>query len=118
MTVGKMSLETEIIYKLKTYHKGKDNAITYKSLAFVLDINERQLRNVVSEIVKSGKACLCSTSKDGYYFPENESEFNHAQAEDISRIKELAKKHRGRRLAWRLYRQSEIEKPYQLEMIV
>jgi hypothetical protein len=93
-------LELKIINELKSYHKGKANAIHYRELAFHLDIEERHLRNLVSEIIKSGQACICSTSSDGYFYPVSQDEFEHAQSEDISRIKELVKKHKGRRLAW------------------
>jgi hypothetical protein len=114
------NLETEILYYIKTNHKGKTNAIHFKQLAELLDINERELRDIVSGIIKSAKAPLCSISSGngGYFFPENEAEFNHAQAEDISRIKELAKKHRGRRQAWIEYKQSGIfSKPKQLQLV-
>jgi hypothetical protein len=99
------SLELKIIVKLKNHHRGKDRAITYKQLAWLLGIEPRHLRSLVSEIIKSGQAPICSTSDSGYFFPENEDEFNHAQNEDLSRIKELAKKHRGRRRAWTTYKE-------------
>ena len=103
------SLEHKILVHLKNRHRGAENAITYKSLSVELGIEPRHLRNIVSEMVKSGTAPLCSTSLDGYFFPINEDELGHAQAEDLSRIKELAKKYRGRRHAWDKYLLEPIE---------
>jgi len=108
-------MEQNIINELKKYHTGKENAIHFRQLAFVFDLNERVLRGIVSEIIKSGKACICSTSTDGYYWPANEDEYLHAQNEDLSRIKELVKKHKGRRLAW--VREKQQIKPKQLLLI-
>jgi oligoribonuclease (3'-5' exoribonuclease) len=113
-------LEIKIINELKYYHRGKGNAIHYKHLALTLNLNERELRNIVSGIIKSAKAPLCSISSGdgGYFFPESEDEFNYSQAEDMSRIKELAKKHRGRRIAWINYMQEKQDyKPKQLVML-
>jgi hypothetical protein len=55
---------------------------------------------MVAGIIKTGKSPLCSTSQDGYYFPENDNEFYHSQNEDLKRIRELARRHRNRRLSW------------------
>lgn len=108
-------LEHKILVHLKNHHRSSENAITYKALSVELCIEPRHLRNIVSEMIKSGTAPLCSTSSDGYFFPVNEDELGHAQAEDLSRIKELAKKYRGRKRAWIEYRQNE--KPKQLQLI-
>jgi len=108
-------LEHKILVHMKNHHRGVCNAITFKNLSVELRIEPRHLRNIVSEMVKSGTAPLCSTSSDGYFFPVNCEEIDHAQAEDLSRIKELAKKYRGRKRAWNEYRQEV--KPYQLELV-
>ena len=109
--------ETEhtILVHLKNYHRGAERAITYRVLSAELHINSRRLRFIVSEMIKAGTAPLCSTSSDGYFFPVNCEEIDHAQAEDLSRIKELAKKYRGRRRAWNEYKQEV--KPKQLQLI-
>ena len=107
-------LEIKIVQRLKNRHKGKANAITYKLLAFNLDINERELRFIVSELVTHRQLPIAS-SQEGYWWIESEDEFKLAHAELISRIKKLSKRAKSLRLGYMKSRQEE--KPKQLVML-
>jgi len=107
-------IEQNIINELKKYHTGKENAITYKDLAVVFDLNERMLRDIVSELVTKGNA-IASTSDAGYFFISNEQEYQHAYGELISRIKALARRAKGLRQGW--LREKQEIKPKQLILI-
>ena len=96
--------ELIILNYIKDRCRGKQSAETFGRLSLLLGIEPRHLRLIVSDLIKSGRACICSTSQDGYYWPETEEEFNHAQAEDISRIDELRQKKDGRQQAWDEYK--------------
>jgi biotin operon repressor len=56
-----------------THHIGKANGIRVKRLAAMLDIPERQVRNLVTELREQGHA-VCGTPKDGYYIAATPSE--------------------------------------------
>jgi hypothetical protein len=113
-------IEIKIISKLENRHKGKDNAITYKNLAFLLGINERELRNIVSDIVTNGIAPLAGTSDAGYYFPADREEFDHSQKELNSRALKILRRKVGQRKAWIKYEQEKEQnkKIEQLELML
>ena len=90
--------EIEIAYKLKNYHRGRQRAITYKELAKVLRINERELRNVVALLVIKGE--LIGASQEGYFWITSEEEYQIARAEIISRISKLRLRLDGLERGW------------------
>jgi hypothetical protein len=109
------SLELTITNHLRTYHKGKANAIHFKDLARVLDINERELRSIVAELVTSGQACICSTSSNGYFYKSNNDELQHTYKELRSRgLKDLM---RARGLLRADIKENQIERLEQLILI-
>ena len=109
------NLELSIIVKLKNHHRGKDNAIHYKDLASALDINERELRDIVSNLVIDDKACIGSNSTDGYFYIETDEEYQHTRNEIMSRIKKLARCAKGLRLSRAFDKQ--FDKPKQLNLL-
>jgi hypothetical protein len=109
-----MNKVNEIIYKLKNFHRGRKNSITYENLAFLLNLNERELRNIVSRLVSDYQVPIGS-SQEGYFYISNNQEFQLAYGELISRIKALARRAKGLRVGW--LRERELEKPKQLQMI-
>ena len=108
------SLETEIAYKLKNFHKGRGNAIHYKRLAIVLDINERIIRQIVADLI-TDKQLPIASSQEGYWWIDCEDEFKLAHSEIINRIKALSRRAKGLRIGYMKSRQEE--KPRQLSMI-
>jgi formyltetrahydrofolate synthetase len=113
------NLEQTITQHLQTYHRGKDNAITFKRLAAELDINDRELRSIVADLIKSGEAPVCTGSESGYYWPVCIEDIQHSNAEDMSRIYELFKRPKGRKRAWNKYQNQIIgyEEIKQLELV-
>jgi len=108
-------IQHRLINYLKEYCYGKDRAITFRRLALRLDINSRELRRIVSDIVVNGIAPIGSNSKDGYFYISNEEEYGWAREELFSRIRKLSKRCKGLRIGWTL----EKEKPKfrQMELI-
>jgi len=101
--------------EIKKYHKGADNAITYKDLAAKLNINEREVRDIVSTLVTLYQAPIGS-SQQGYFYISNDEEFRLAHSELISRIKALAKRAKALRLGYA--RSKQEYKPRQMELLV
>lgn len=54
-------------------HTGRGNGIAVKALAVELDITERQVRELVSDLRMSGHA-VCGHPRDGYYIAETPEE--------------------------------------------
>ena len=109
------SKEIEIAYKLKNYHRGKESAITYKNLAYVLDLNERELRNIVADLVTYRQLPIATDSQAGYYWINSDDEYQHAYNEIMSRVRALARRAKGLRIGY-LKSKQEI-KPKQLELV-
>jgi len=109
------SKEIEIAYKLKNYHRGKGNAITYKNLAAVLDLNERELRNIVSDLVTYRQLPIATDSQAGYYWTATDDEYQHAYNEIMSRVKALAKRAKSLRIGY--FKNKNVQKPEQLQML-
>lgn len=103
-----------ILNKLKQY-RGKANAVTYKNLSFLTGIGEREVRQIVSDLVTLGKYPIASTSDAGYYWICSDEEFARAHSELVSRIKKLSKRAKGLRIGY-LRSKQEI-KPRQLELV-
>jgi hypothetical protein len=107
-------LEHSIIEYLKSYHKGSGRAIHFKDLAEYFEINERELRNLIADLITDWQIPIGS-SQSGYFFIDNDGDFTLAYAELISRIKKLARRAKGMRIGYMKSRQ--IEKPKQLVML-
>ena len=91
-------MENQILNYIKHFHKGRQRAITYKELAKVLRINERELRNVVALLVIKGE--LIGASQEGYFWITSEEEYQIARAEIISRISKLRLRLDGLERGW------------------
>lgn len=100
-------LEINIINQLRNNHRGKDNAVTYKRLASVIGVNSRELRQAVSELV-THYHYLIGTSQEGYWYIDNDEEYQQAHDELISRIKKLSKRAKGLRLGHMRIKQQEL----------
>jgi len=108
-------LELTITVYLKNHCRGKENAKHFKDLAEHFDLNERELRSIVSDLVTSGQACICSTSHDGYFYKSNNDELMHTYKELRSRgLKDLM---RARGLLRADIKENQIEKLEQLVMM-
>lgn len=90
--------EQEILDYIKRWHRGRQRAITYKELAKVLRINERELRNVVALLVQNGE--LIGSSQEGYYYITEQDDYQIARAEIISRIDKLRQRLNGLEKGW------------------
>lgn len=56
-------------------HQGRANGIAVKALAAELDVTERQVRELVSELRMSGHA-ICGHPRDGYYIAATPEELD------------------------------------------
>lgn len=54
-------------------HRGRDNGIAVKALAAEMEISDRQVRELVSELRMGGHA-VCGHPRDGYYIAETPEE--------------------------------------------
>lgn len=54
-------------------HQGRGNGIAVKALATQLEITDRQVRELVSDLRMSGHA-ICGHPRDGYYIAETSEE--------------------------------------------
>jgi len=91
-------MEEQILNYIKHFHKGRQRAITYKELAKVLRINERELRNVIASLVTKGEPI--GASQEGYFWITSEEEYQIARAEIISRIDKLRQRLEGLERGW------------------
>ncbi len=87
-------LEIKIINELKGLHKGRDNAIHYKRLALTLNLNERELRSIIADLITLQHIPI-ATSQEGYWWIDSKDEYELAHAELISRIKKLSRRAKG-----------------------
>lgn len=90
--------EQEILDYIKRWHRGRQRAITYKELAKVLRINERELRNVIASLVTKGEPI--GASQEGYFWITCDGEYQIARAEIISRIDKLRQRLEGLEKGW------------------
>ncbi|MDT3707451.1 MAG: hypothetical protein ROZ09_11535 [Thiobacillus sp.] len=61
------------LLSLLSRHVGRDNGVAVKALAAELDITDRQVRELVSDLRMSGHA-VCGHPRDGYYIAETPEE--------------------------------------------
>ena len=91
-------MENQILDYIRRWHRGRQRAITYKELAKVLRINERELRNVIASLVTKGEPI--GASQEGYFWITSEEEYQIARAEIISRIDKLRQRLEGLERGW------------------
>jgi len=91
-------MEEQILNYIKHFHRGRQRAITYKELAKVLKLNERELRSVIALLVIKGE--LIGASQEGYFWITSEGEYQIARAEIISRIDKLRQRLNGLEKGW------------------
>jgi hypothetical protein len=91
-------MEEQILNYIKHFHRGRQRAITYKELAKVLRINERELRNVIASLVTKGEPI--GASQEGYFWITSNDEYQIARAEIISRIDKLRQRLNGLEKGW------------------
>ena len=91
-------MENQILDYIRRWHRGRQRAITYKELAKVLRINERELRNVIASLVTKGEPI--GASQEGYFWITSEEEYQIARAEIISRISKLRLRLDGLERGW------------------
>jgi hypothetical protein len=89
-------LELTIINHLKTWHKGKGNAIHYKNLAEIFELHERELRDIVADLITDYEIPIGS-SQVGYWWIANHEEYKEAHDELIARMKKLSRRAKGLR---------------------
>ena len=92
-------LEIKIINELKGLHRGKDNAIHYKCLALTLNVNEREVRSIIADLITLQHIPI-ATSQEGYWWIDSKDEYDIAHGELLSRIKKLSKRAKGLRLGY------------------
>ena len=92
---------------LKALGPGEENAITYKALAWRVNLPDREVRLTVAHLVTDHHICICTTSAGGYFLASNYSEFDHAHRELMARIKALSRRARGLRYGWEKIKKDE-----------
>lgn len=92
-------LEHKILTHLKSHHRGKENAITFKALSIELRINSRLLRKSTAGLVKNGEGCIGTTNTDGYFYVVTDEEFDHCQNYYKSYAMEMLLRRKGQRKA-------------------
>jgi len=92
------SLELKIINYLKSNHFGKSNSIHFIKLANIFDLNERDLRSLIADLVSDNHIPIGSGS-NGYYWIDGEAERKAAHEQLLKRIKKLSKRAKGIRLS-------------------
>lgn len=68
----------DLYYFLKNHHVGKKNAISAKSLSWILSISERDLREIIHEIRESKELELCIGSCNKGYYICTEEDYENA----------------------------------------
>ncbi len=91
-------MEEQILDYIKRWHRGRQRAITYKELAKTLQINERELRNVIASLVTKGEPI--GASQEGYFWITSKEEYQIARSEIISRIEKLRLRLDGLEKGW------------------
>ena len=108
--------DKDIAQYLLDYHKGIGNAISNKRLARCFNLEERRLRQIITKLIVVDLIPIGSrsTNHSGIFFIESESEFKIASDELLSRIKKLSKRHKALRMAYKNYKNAELNKQLQL----
>jgi len=94
-------IEQKITYHIQRWHLGKNRATTFKNLSLALHVPQRELREQVAHLVSEHRQLIATTSDAGYYWIQDQSEYEHTRAELLSRIKKLAARLDGLDLGWR-----------------
>jgi len=100
--------EYRILTHLKNHHRSSERAITFKKLSLKLEINSRELRYAVANLVSNGEGCIGTDSVNGYYYLTSEEDFEHNQDELRKRAMKILVRRKGQRIAWKS-RNLEIE---------
>jgi len=105
-------LERDIAEYLFDYHKGIEHSITNKRLADRFSLDERTLRRIITKLITVNLIPIGSrsTNHSGIFFIANESEFKIASDELLSRIKKLSKRHKALRMAYKNFKNAELNK--------
>ena len=109
--------EAEIAEYLYEYHRGISHAVSNKRLTEAMGLDERTSRDIVAKIITVDHIPIgsCSTNHTGIFFCNSDEDYKIASDEDMSRIKKLAMKHKGRRLGWQEWKNGIVSE--QLELI-
>lgn len=70
-----MATANQLSLLLSTYI-GKGNGIGVRKLAVALEVKERQVRKLISDLRDAGEP-ICGTPKDGYYYAATPEELQH-----------------------------------------
>ena len=72
--------KTELISEfIKTYHKGRENAVKSKELERIFNIDGRSVRRFIHTMRKKGVP-ICSDSSVGYFYATTQDEINETIA--------------------------------------
>ena len=109
-------LDKDIAEYLYNYHRGINEAISNKRLADRFGLEERRLRQIITKLIVVDLIPIGSrsTNHSGIFFIESEEEFKIASDELLSRIKKLSKRHKALRMAYKNYKNAELNKQLQL----
>ena len=92
--------------------RGRENAITARQLAALLDCTERTIRLLTREARREGHPI--ATGDEGYYWASNEDEFYHIIAQMRSRAEDINETVRRLEARWQ---RAESTQAVQLELI-
>ena len=86
-----MEEQSKKIWEILRSHKGKRKAITAKDISEKSDLSEREVRRVISLLVRKEKALIVSSVHDpyGFYIVKNLKELMECHKQYCSRIKAL-----------------------------
>ena len=68
-----MPASREALLNIMSRHIGRGHGIGVSTLALQLDVPERQVRTLITELRQDGVA-ICGTPKDGYYIAKDAGE--------------------------------------------
>jgi hypothetical protein len=94
--------EADIVDYLKNYCDGIEHAISNQSLAYKFGIDERTMRNLITNLITNQHIPIgsCSKNHSGVFYCVTDEDFKVAHRELISRIKKLSKRAKGLRLGY------------------
>ena len=102
-----LKLEDRCIDFLRSYHRGKENAIPHKLLATKLNVDPRKTRALVSHLVRNCGIPIGTTSDSGYFFIANKKEMEKAHTELMSRSGKILDRAFALKQAFRKYYENE-----------
>jgi len=91
--VGKRNINQSLHTYLMKNHKGKNHAVSSKTLEAVFHIKGVAVRKAVNALRSSGIP-VCS-DKNGYYYAASQAEINATVAQLDSRIQKISKARNG-----------------------